>query len=247
MLKYIILGIIQGLTEFLPVSSSGHLVLAQNLMGITENQLAISVVLHLGTGLALVVFFFKELLGIFKNIKLLAFLFVATLITVLIGLSGKDFFESLFDSPRLVAGALVITGIILILTKKFMSGERDTLNIKDAVVFGLAQSIAIIPGISRSGITISTLLFRKIERKISFKVSFLAAIPVIFGAAIFEARNINFVFQAQARNLCIGFIFSFLAGLFSLGILKIILEKAKLYYFGYYCILIALITLLFVR
>ena len=94
LLEAIILGLIQGLTEFLPVSSSGHLVLAQNLMGITENQLAISVVLHLGTGLALVVFFFKELLGIFKNIKLLAFLFVATLITVLIGLSGKDFFES---------------------------------------------------------------------------------------------------------------------------------------------------------
>lgn len=242
-----ILGIIQGLTEFFPVSSSGHLVIAQKLLGLTENQVGVSVVLHLGTGLALLVFFFKDLLGLFKDIKMLTFLFIATLITAVIGLAGKDFFESLFDSPKLVAIALIITGIILIITKKFMAGQRNKLNLKDGVIFGLTQSIAIIPGISRSGITISTLLFRKIEPKISFKVSFLAAIPAIFGAAILEARNIDFAFQAQARNLCAGFIFSFLTGLFSLSLLKIILKKAKLHYFGYYCILIALITLLFVR
>jgi len=246
MLKYIILGIIQGITEFFPVSSSGHLVIILYKLGITENQVAISIVLHLGTGFALMIFFFKDLLRLLNDFRLLMLLFIVTIITVIIGLLGKDFFEGLFSLPKPVAIALIVTGVILLFTRKFMAGKRNNLNIKDAIILGITQSIAIIPGISRSGITISTLLFRKIDRENSFRFSFLAAIPVIFGAAILEARNIDFAVRAQAQNLLISFVASFLFGIFSLNILKIVLRKARLYYFGYYCIIIGIITLLFI-
>jgi len=247
MLKYIILGIIQGITEFLPVSSSGHLVIAQKLIGVTEQAVAVSIVLHLGTTLALVIFFFKDILNLLRNIRLLSYIIIVTLVTGIIGISGKGFFEKLFNSPRLVAIALIFTGIILILTRKFMQAKRSSLNIKDAFILGLTQGFAIIPGISRSGITISTLLFRGLDREISFRFSFLAAIPAIFGAAILEAKDISLTCSIGAKNLIIGFIFSLLTGLLSLRILKIILGKAKLYYFGYYCIIVAVITLLFIR
>lgn len=247
MLKYIILGIIQGITEFLPVSSSGHLVIAQKLIGATEQAVAVSIVLHLGTSLALIIFFFKDILNLLRNIRLLSYIIIVTLVTGIIGISGKGFFEKLFNSPRLVAVALIFTGIILILTRKFMQAKRSSLNIKDAFILGLTQGFAIIPGISRSGTTISTLLFRGLDREIGFRFSFLAAIPAVFGAAILEAKDIGLAYNIGAQNLIIGFIFSLLTGLLSLRILKIILGKAKLYYFGYYCIIVAVITLLFIR
>ena len=247
MIKYIILGIVQGLTEFLPVSSSGHLVILEKLFGITDNQLAITVILHLGTACALVVYFFKDLLKLFRNLALLALLGTTTVITIVIAVLGNDFFESLFSSVLPIAFALLVTGIILLSTKKFMQGVRSEIRFKDAVILGLTQSIAIIPGISRSGITISTLLFRGIERQKCFYYSFLAAIPVIFGAALFSARKIDFILKAERLNLSIGFLASFLTGLFSLWALKLIMRKAKLHYFGYYCIALALIILLFMR
>lgn len=247
MLKYIILGIIQGIAEFLPVSSSGHLVIMQNLIGVTEEALAVSVVLHLGTSLALVIFFFRDILNLLRNFRVLSYIIIVTLITGIIGMSGKGFFERLFDSPRLVSIALIVTGIILILTRKFMQAKRRALNIKDAFILGLTQGVAIIPGISRSGITISTLLFRGLDRETSFRFSFLASIPAIFGAAILEAKDIHLAGNMQAGNLMIGFIVSLLTGLLSLKILKAILGKAKLYYFGYYCIIIAVITLLLIK
>jgi len=247
MFNYIILGIIQGITEFLPVSSSGHLVIIQRILGIVQDQVAISVVLHLGTAFALVVFFFKDILKLLTESRSLKLLFITTLITGIVGLWGKDFFESFFVSAVPVAIALIVNGFILILTKKFMKAKKDGLDYKDAAVLGLTQAIAIIPGISRSGITISTLLFRGINRESSFRFSFLAAIPVIFGAAIFEAKNIDLAMKTEMGNLLAGLITSFLVGIMSLKILKIILDKAKLYYFGYYCIIIGIVALLSIR
>ncbi len=247
MLKFILLGAIQGLTEFLPLSSSGHLVIAGRLLGLAQNALALSVILHLGTACALLVFFFRDLLELLGNLKLLLFLLVVTAITAVIGLLGKSFFESLFSSTTAVAVALVVTGVTLIFTKGFMQGKRDSLNIKDAFILGLTQAAAIIPGISRSGITISTLLFRGIERQESMRISFLAAIPVIFGAALLESRKIDFALKTQWQGMFLGFLFSFVFGILALKILKLILQKMRLYYFGYYCIFIAVITLIFIR
>jgi undecaprenyl-diphosphatase len=246
-LKYIILGIVQGITEFFPVSSSAHLVILQKVFGITGEELALSIILHLGTVLALVVFFFKDIMEALRNMALLLLIIIATIITGIIGVTGKDFFEHLFTSTKAVAIALIFTGIILILSKKFSSGKRDILDIKDASLLGLAQGVAIIPGISRSGVTICTLLFSGIDREASFKFSFLAAIPAIIGATLLEAKKINFAFQGEPKNFILGFIFSFFSGILALRALKIILRKAKLHYFGYYCILIAIITILFIK
>lgn len=247
MSNYIILGIIQGLTEFLPVSSSAHLVIMQKILGITGQELAVSVVLHLGTSLALVIFFFKDILNLRRNIRLLSLIIIVTTITGIIGITGRDFFVGLFSSLKVIAVALILTGIILILTRKFMNAKRNILGISDVCILGITQGIAIIPGISRSGITISTLLFRGIDRKVSFRFSFLASIPAVLGAAILEAKDISFALKIEPQNFICGFIASLLSGLLSLWILKTILDKAKLYYFGYYCIIAAIITLLFIR
>ena len=247
MLNYIILGVIQGLTEFFPVSSSAHLVIMQKILGLSGQELALSVVLHLGTALALILFFFKDILRLLRDLKSLSLILVVSIITGTIAIAGKDFFEGLFSSPKLVAVALIITGSILILTRKFMDAKRNNLGIQDAMILGLTQGIAIVPGISRSGITISTLLFRKIDRQTSFKFSFLASVPVILGAALLEAKKIDFALKIEPINFAVGFTFSLLSGIFSLWVLKKVLHKAKFHYFGYYCILIAIAALVFVR
>jgi undecaprenyl-diphosphatase len=243
----VLLGIVQGLTEFLPVSSSAHLIIFQKLLNLSGNELTLSLILHLGTSFALLIFFFKDILKMLKDFKMLLLIIIVTIITGIIGLSGKDFFESLFSSTVPAAFALIITGIILILTKKFIYKGRQELNIKDAFILGISQGIAVIPGISRSGITISSLLFRGIEKETAFKFSFLASIPAVFGAAILEAKEINLASPLNIKNLVIGFAVSLLTGILSLWILRLVLKKAKLHYFGYYCIIVAVITLLFVK
>lgn len=247
MAKYILLGIVQGLTEFLPVSSSGHLVVMQKVFGLSGQELALTVLLHLGTLLALFIFFFKDILEAFRNFQLLLFILIVTIITGIIGILGKDFFESLFSSTISVGMGLFVTGLVLILTKRSRGSKRDILDITDAIVLGFAQSIAIIPGISRSGITISALIFRKIDRETCFKFSFLASLPAILGAAILEAREINSALQASQFNLVIGITFSFLSGLIALWVLKKAVVSAKFHYFGYYCMVAAVITLLFIK
>lgn len=248
MTEYIILGIAQGLTEFFPVSSSAHLSILRSVLGIEESGLIVSVVLHLGTVAALAIFFFKDILKALRSFKSILSILIATSITGVIGIAGRDFFEGLFGSVRSAAWALMVTGIVLIATKKFiLSARRNELNFKDAFIFGVFQAIAIIPGISRSGITISALLFRKIERETAFKFSFLASIPAILGAVILEAKGIGAACRLNLCGLSTGFIFSLLTGLFSLWVLKLVLRKSRLYYFGYYCILIAALALLFIR
>lgn len=247
MFKYIILGITQGLTEFLPVSSSGHLAVLQKLLGISGHEIAVSVILHLGTLLAVFIFFFKDIMGLFCEMRKILLIFIVTLITGAIAIIGKDFFESLFSAPKLVAVGWIVTGIVLIFTSRFMSNNRDRVGIKDACALGFSQGLAIIPGLSRSGVTISTLLFRGLDRKTSFTFSFLAAIPAICAAALMEAKDISLALRLDPKSLMAGFICSFLAGLAALQILKFVINKARLYYFGYYCIVIAIITLIFMR
>ncbi|MFH0918661.1 MAG: undecaprenyl-diphosphate phosphatase [Candidatus Omnitrophota bacterium] len=247
MIKYIILGVVQGLTEFLPVSSSGHLVIAQNILNIQAHQVAISVVLHLGTLLAVVIFFWKDILSLSRNLKLFRQLCLVVMITGVIGVLGKNFFESLFTCAKAVGIAWIFTGLILLATKKITQLDKDKLQTKDALILGLAQSLAMIPGISRSGITISTLFFRKINRQLAFSVSFLVSIPIIFGAALLEARKIESLAQTEIKNLLVGLLFSFIFGWLALFMLRFIINKAKFYYFGYYCLLLAAVTLLFIK
>ena len=247
MLKYSLLGIVQGLTEFFPVSSSGHLVLLQRVFGFSGEEVTLSIVLHLGTLLAVTIFFFPDILKALRTPRLLFYIFVVTLITGIIGILAKDFFERLFSSIKFLPLAWFFTAGLLLATRKFMAGKREAVNFKDAVILGLTQAVAIVPGISRSGMTISTLLFRKLDTKNAFSFSFIVSLPVILGAALLEARKIDFAIKANPINLASGFIFSLLAGLVSLWILKKILIKAKFYYFAYYCLAVALITFIFLK
>jgi len=238
---------VQGLTEFLPVSSSGHLVVMQKLFGMETNQIIISVVLHLGTLLAVIIFFRRDIARLVMNPKLLGMLFTVVLITGMIGIAAKDFFESLFSSAGTVGVAWLFTGAVLILTARIKRGDREGIGLGDAVVLGFSQSLAIIPGVSRSGITISTLLYRGIERRLAFVFSFLVSVPLILGAAALEARKLEAIPAADLGNLAAGFIFSILSGLCSLAILKRIIIKERFHYFGYYCIFMAVVTLTFIK
>jgi len=234
---YIILGIIQGLTEFLPVSSSGHLVLTSFILKIQVSEiLPIIIICHMGTLLAVICFFFRNILDLFKDLVVLSQITIVTVITLAIALIGRDFFEQLFQKPQFVCLALFITAIFLILTSRLTRGRRDifALNIKDAFWLGLSQGFSVIPGISRSGITIFTLLARGVDPQAAFKFSFIAGIPVILGSFLWEAKKIGFVFDNHPAGSWLALVTSFIFGLLGLYLLKRVVKRLKIHYFGYY-------------
>jgi undecaprenyl-diphosphatase len=241
----IILGIIQGLTEFLPVSSSAHLVIAQDFFQIKENQILLDIVLHLGTLLALIVFLFKDILRLL-NIRIASYILLATALTAAVVILGKEFFESMFLSAGSVALPLFITGIILLAAQRFGKGRRSfsDLKLKDGFWLGIVQGLAVIPGLSRSGTTISALLFRGIEREAAFKFSFLASIPVILGALVFKLNEFSQVNLGELRYMSFGFGAAFLSGLLALKILLGIIRRGRWHLFGYYCLALSLVLLL---
>ncbi len=235
------------MTEFLPVSSSAHLVIFQDLLQIRENQLLLNIVLHLGTLAALIVFLFKDIKRLLKT-KVLLYIFLATALTVAVvilgeKILGEDFFESMFFSASRLALPLFITGLILLATKKFAKGARllPDLKITDALWLGIAQGLSVIPGLSRSGVTISTLLFRNVERETAFKFSFLASILAILGALFFKLKDFSSVAPCEFRCMLFGFSAAFLSGLLALKILLIVIRRARLHLFGYYCLALALV------
>ncbi|MBN3038583.1 MAG: undecaprenyl-diphosphate phosphatase [Candidatus Omnitrophica bacterium] len=240
-IKYIFLGLIQGLTEFLPVSSSAHLVIFQELLDIQDNQLILDIVLHLGTLLAIIVFLYRDIKS-FLNKKIIFLVLLATFSTALVAILGKGFFESLFLSAKYVSLPLAITGIVLIFTKRHALDGRKLTHLKpaDAVCFGLVQGICVIPGLSRSGLTISTLLLRNVERETAFKFSFLASILAVLGALFLELGCFSNLALCELKYMSFAFFTSFLSGLLALKILLLAIRKAKLHFFGYYCLILAL-------
>lgn len=247
---YALLGIIQGLTEFLPVSSSGHLVLFTWLSGVKQSQvLPIIITCHLGTFFALICFFARDIWAMFKDLAIVAQIVVVNLITAIIVLSGRGFFEQLFQRPRVVCLALLVTAIILISARRFSSARRDmfALNFKDAFWLGLSQGLAVIPGISRSGITIFSLLARGVKPETAFKFSFIAGIPAILGSFLIELKDIKFAFNNHLGNLCLALGMSFFFGLLGLFILKRVVKRLQLHYFGYYLIMVSILGFIFVK
>ena len=247
---YAILGIIQGLTEFLPVSSSGHLVLFSHLFGIEKAQiLPIVIVCHIGTLLALICFFARDIWQILKDLVILSQIVIVTLITGVFILFGRNFFEQLFQKPALVCLALFITSILLLLSRRFTKGRRNmlALNIKDAICLGISQGFAIIPGISRSGITIVSLLARGVQPEAAFKFSFIAGIPAILGSFLLEAKGIGFAFNNNHMHFWLALGLSFVFGLIGLFILKRVVKRLHLHYFGYYLIPISILAFIFIR
>ena len=249
-INIIFLGFLQGLTEFLPVSSSGHLVLGQFFLGIKQPCNEFEVLVHLGTLFSVLIIFYSDIKSIILNIsdketqRFLLFLFIGTLPAVLIGFEFKDFMENLFENPKAVSGALLFTGIILIISifSKKNTGNRTYLQ---GFVIGCAQAISIIPGISRSGMTICTALFLGLSPSEAARVSFLLAIPIISGAGLLTAFDIQTNSSLPIDVAIGGFLSSFVIGLLSLNWFLGWLEKGKLHWFGFYCFILGTLTLIF--
>nr|WP_239559129.1 undecaprenyl-diphosphatase UppP [Sporohalobacter salinus] len=239
----IILGIVQGITEFLPISSSGHLVIFKKLLGFTEPQLIYDVFLHFGTLIAVTIFYWddiKELLSFdFKYNKERILIIVATLPTAIMGFVLKDTFEKLFGSILSVSIALLVTGVLLWLVDSLdinFDKEIKNLNLLQAIVIGIAQGLAITPGISRSGITIITGLFVGLRRKSAARFSFLIFIPAVLGATLLEVVDLFEVGSIEVNYLAliIGTVTSTIVGYAAIKFLLRILEKDKFKNFAYY-------------
>lgn len=234
------LGILQGLTEFLPVSSSGHLCLAQHFLGLESPFLvSFDICLHLASLLAILVVFAPRIQAAFSTERsLLVYLFLATLPTVFVGLFWAKDILGLFDQPRVVAVALFVTGVFLFLGDCLSEETLDTKNmgIVNCLLIGLAQATALTPGISRSGMTISSALICSLKRKDAFEFSFLMAIPAILGAAGYECLSLQAdEWDIPPAALLTGMILSFLFSLASLFLLRKILISRHLKWLGIYC------------
>lgn len=241
MFKYLILAIIQALTEFLPVSSSAHLVIFDRWFN-SGAGLFYYLVLHLGTVLALMVFFSREITRVLKTPPVLKKIAIVTFVTGILGFLGKDFFEGLFLNPRLLSLSLLINGLILLSANLRINNPPRPLTYRDSFILGFIQAIAIIPGLSRSGLTISLLLFRRIDRETAFKFSFLSAIPIIILAFLYKTKEVSFCFSLPFSYYFWGFSVSFLGGLGALFILSLFIRKSRLDIFGYYCLGVSLVN-----
>ena len=245
LLQSIILGITQGITEWLPISSSGHLAILQNLFKL-EQDISFDVFLHFATLLVLFIFFWKDIVKVLKAFfrfdfkseygKLAIFIIIGSVVTAIIGFSFKELFTSFFSNLIVIGIALLVTGTLLFFSEKRLSSKE--LNYSDSFLIGLMQGIAIIPGISRSCSTISVGLLKGVDKLKVFRFSFLLAIPAIIGANLFEFKNL--VFNV---NVLVGFIFAFIFGYISLIFLKRIVLTNKFHYFAWYCWVLGILVL----
>ncbi|MCD4666786.1 undecaprenyl-diphosphate phosphatase [archaeon] len=248
-LESIILGIIQGITEWLPVSSSGHLVIAQQLLGL-DVPVIFDIFLHVGTLLVLLLVFWKDILWTIKDFfslqfhtfygKLSLFIILGSTPTALIGYYFHDIFVSFFSSLLVVGIALIVTSIILFLSER--NEGKKKLRAWDVILIGIVQGLAIIPGISRSGSTIAVGLMRGIDKEKVIKFSFLLSIPAIIGATIFEFSNVKLI---DFWPTLIGTLTSVVVGYFSLRYLIKLIRKRKFHIFGYYCLILGIVILIF--
>lgn len=253
----IILGVIQGLTEFLPVSSSGHLELAKALLGdesLPKDSLLFTVILHFATALSTVVVFRKDVVSILKGILKLEWnedlqfvskIAVSMLPAVFVGLFFEEELEMLFGGQVLFVGfMLLITAVLLILADQAKNTDKKV-SFSNAFVIGLSQAVAILPGISRSGATISTSVLLGNDKNKAARFSFLMVVPLIFGKIAKDLLSGEINYQGdQLLTLSIGFVAAFLTGLMACIWMIAIVRKSKLKYFAYYCVFIGIISII---
>ena len=259
-LKVIILGIVQGFTEFLPVSSSGHLVLAAELLNFHEKGVAFEVFVHLGTLLSVLIVFRKDVIKMilapfqflssrFSKEDTKSYLFwdlyiiVGTIPAAVIGLSFKSKIEAAFSNIYLVIAMLTVTGTILLLSR-FMPKKDQKMTVLKSFVIGISQAFAILPGISRSGSTIVTGIFLGIDKEQAARFSFLLAIPAILGASVIKIKDLLEMdsYATPISYLVLGAIISFIAGYFAILWLLDIVKKGKLEWFAIYCYVIVIVS-----
>ncbi|MDP3804902.1 MAG: undecaprenyl-diphosphate phosphatase [Candidatus Omnitrophota bacterium] len=244
----VILGAVQGITEFFPISSSGHLVVLQSLFGLKES-LAFDVFLHLGTLASILIYFRKDIAALLKDIKSVLLMIAASIPTAIIGFSFKDAVEKFFGMPNLVGYMLMLTGLVLLaasLYNKFMAPRRE-LGFINSIIIGIAQGIAVMPGISRSGATIGIGILCGLDKEKAFKFSFLLAIPAILGASILQLHKIvQGIAGKDAICFFAGGLVAMVVGLAAIKILLNALIRNKLYIFGLYCILAGTLIIIFI-
>ena len=251
-LEAIILGLIQGLTEFLPVSSSGHLAIGKALFGIETADLSFEVVVHAATVLATIVVFWKDILallrGLFKwqmnsETRYILLIFLSMIPVFIVGMFFKDSVESLFGSGLLVVGcALLVTALLLFLSETLTarrSGEGQKVSWKSALWMGLAQAVAVIPGLSRSGSTIAAGLLSGVSKQEVTRFSFLMVLIPILGEAFLDVVGGDFAASSVGvLQLVLGFVAAFVSGLFACRFMIAMVRKARLKWFALYCVLV---------
>ena len=260
-----LLGVIQGLTEFLPVSSSGHLVLSQYFLGVTEGQLTMTIILHFGSLIAVFVAMWYRLqpviTGTLRGVPDLVrmrwpsentdfmwgvYIIVGTIPAVVIGLSFKDQIETALSDPRFACAMLLVTGAILLSTR-FVRSKPRKLGWINSLVIGIGQALAILPGISRSGTTISTGLWLGIDRRSAAEYSFLLSIPVILGPSLIEIGGVLTGPEGSLLPLAIGFLTAGISGYFAIRVLLRFVQQGRFYWFAYYCWAVGILGLAFIQ
>ena len=262
------MGVVQGLTEFLPISSSGHLVLGEFLLKVKFDDISFEVFLHFGTFLSVAIVFRHTVWSMLKAVWLKAksvfveevalpgtedwHLFLLIIVgSIPAGIAGvlfKTSVEKSFSSVSFVCVMLLLTGTVLFMTQFFRTA-RGKLSFSDALLVGLAQALAMLPGISRSGLTISTGIFRKVERSKAAEFSFLLSLPAILGATSLELKD-AFSHVSPDQNLVIyltGAVTAFVVGYLAIKVLLKVIKRGKFQYFGYYCLAVGLLFLVFSR
>lgn len=262
-IETIFLGIVQGLTEFLPVSSSGHLVIFENLLGMKEPEILLDASLHLGTLIAVCIYFRKDLVnmvtelwsfvspgsnkeGLKPNARLAMMVVLGTVPTAIIGLAFKDSIEKAFGSLFVVGIMLLITGVIVGITRFIPKAHCTVTRVGPliALAIGVAQGLAIMPGISRSGSTIVCALLLGLDRELAGRFSFLLAIPAILGAVVLQL-DADAIQRVGVTPLILGLVSSGIIGFLALKLLMGIVKKGHFYYFAPYCWGVGLLTLYF--
>jgi len=259
----VLLGIIQGLTEFLPVSSSGHLVLFQKLFGISEPALLFDTMLHVGTLAAVVAVLWKDIWAVLRKLNqpLTAYLIIATIPTVIAALVFRKQLEKAFETGYFLGFAFLMTSILLIAAELLagrgaVKGGTEKMNWLDALVIGVMQAIAIIPGVSRSGATLSGALSRRLERDFAARFSFLLSIPAILGAMVFQFKDLVKDGAAKAATgavapagigaavMIAGTISAAVVGFFAVRLMLKIVREKSLWGFAVYTGVLGLLVLL---
>ncbi|OFX83606.1 MAG: UDP-diphosphatase [Bacteroidetes bacterium GWF2_33_16] len=256
-IEAIILGIIQGLTEFLPVSSSGHLELGKHILGVevTEN-LTFTVVVHGATVLSTIVVFWKTILELFRELftfkwnestQYIVKIFISMIPVLVVGIFFKDQVESLFNGDILFVGLMLLVTAVLLTFTYYAKEKQKDISYKDSFIIGIAQALAVIPGISRSGATIATGLYLGNKKEFIAKFSFLMVLIPIIGANLKDIMDSDFTAQGSVAvtPLIVGFVAAFASGLLACKWMINVVKRGKLIYFAIYCFIIGTLAIVF--